>query len=85
MDGQSPLVGFQCRCGHRTVYVRAAAMAMLARPGETIHDVRLRMRCKICGERTPNGPYPFADSATSHHWICTDKSVSVKFPQESRD
>lgn len=83
MRDPSPLVGFQCRCGHRGVYVRAGVMDLWARPGETIHDVRKRMRCSVCGEREPSGPYPFADSATSHLWICTDKVVSAQFEREA--
>lgn len=82
MSGRNCLVGLQCRCGHRTVYDRAAAMARLARPGETIHDVRLRMRCKACGEREPSGPYPFSDLADSQLCICTDKAISAKFDRE---
>jgi len=82
MEEPSPLVGFQCQCGHRTVFVRAAAIALLGRPGETIHDIRLRMTCQRCGERAPNGPYPFATSEQSGLWCCTDKSIGIKFKRE---
>lgn len=82
MSEPSPLIGFQCKCGHRTVYVRAAAMELLARSGETIHDVRLRMRCRLCGEWVPNGPYPFMSSEESGQWCCTDKSISERFARE---
>lgn len=82
MSEPSPIVGFQCRCGHRTVYVRAAAMEMFARPGETIHDVRLRMRCRTCGEQAPNGPFPFNSSGESNFWCCMDKSIGLKFERE---
>lgn len=33
-------------------------------------------------EREPIGPYPFADMADSHLWICTDKVVSAQFERE---
>jgi hypothetical protein len=79
----SPLVGFQCQCGRRTVYERAAALALLGRPGDTIHDIRLRMRCRRCNQRGPNGPYPFDSSEESGEWCCTDKSVGLRFPIEA--
>ena len=82
MSELSALVGFQCQCGHRGVYVRASVMDLWARPGETIHDVRLRLRCRICGKRAPNGPYPFHETWKSTLWICSDRTISEKFDRE---
>ena len=82
MNEVSRLVGFQCACGHRAVYERAAAIALFARPGETIHDIRLRMRCRVCGEKAPHGPFPFADSQESSLWCCADISIGLIYRRE---
>ena len=78
-EESSNLVGFLCSCGHRALYVRSAVMDLFARPGETIHDVRLRMRCRVCGESPPSGPYPFTSTDSSTLWQCSDKTVSARF------
>lgn len=75
MDEPSKLVGFICDCGRRTVWSRQEALSMLARPGETIHDIRLRMRCQRCGDVAPYGPVPLRDTQESIGWACTDPLV----------
>ncbi|QIB32619.1 hypothetical protein [Ancylobacter pratisalsi] len=77
MSGESTLIGFQCQCGRRTVYVRETMMQMWARQGESVHAVRLRMRCRECGERAPNGPYPLNDGFERTLWVTSDSSISL--------
>lgn len=75
MDEPSELVGFICDCGRRTVFVRRVFVGMRARPGETIHDIRPRMKCLRCGAKAPYGPVPLRDSHESSGWACTDALV----------
>lgn len=78
----SYMVGFLCACGHRTVYVREAMMSLWAKPGETIHDVRLRMKCNRCGAKGPNGPYPLKDGFTRTLWQTSDRSIALAAERE---
>lgn len=82
MSGTSQFVGFKCACGRRTVYVRETMMAMWARPGETIHGVRQRLRCRECGAAGPDGPYPLADAFERTLWQTSDRSIAATWPTE---
>lgn len=75
MSEPSELVGFLCECGGHTVYVREAVLSMYGRPGETIHDIRKRMRCHRCGRKGPEGPFCLKDVRESNNWCCLDPPI----------
>ncbi|WP_309567038.1 hypothetical protein, partial [Methylobacillus flagellatus] len=57
-------------------------MRLWAKPGETIHGVRLRLKCRVCKEAAPNGPYPLRDNHEATLFSTSDRSIGLKFEKE---
>lgn len=62
--------------------MRQSMMDLLARPGETIHEVLQRMKCQRCGERGPAGPFVFADTDESTAWVCLHRTGGLNARRE---